>query len=268
MKSPICPISTFHQRLPGAIAIALLSIGCGLSCGNVTDPEANAVGGVYILTQVDGVTLPDPPPAPGSPVPCPPAITDGEMDLTPVGERNFQQYVILANQTRACDPDGIPVDATSVLHDGGDWSISGNKISFSSSPSNRQGNYTGTVTSTSPVPVVTVSLGGHAYTYRRLADQERPSADVTVLVIDPQGHPVGLALVVFRSASGLVTRSFTDTGTTRPRFRVLSSPGIEVISIGPPAGYTFAPGQQNPVMLTIGTNEIDTVKVVLTKVAP
>lgn len=251
-----------HHRVRSALGLTVLVT----ACGNVTTPEVKAVGGVYILTQVDGVPLPAPPPAPGSAVPCPPAITDGELSLTPVGSRNYQQYGILAYLTRACDPGGIPIEATSVLNDAGDWSIAGNEISFTSSPYNRKGSYKGTVQSTSPVPVVAVAFAGHTYTYRRLADQTRESSLVTVLVVDEQGARVDGAFIVFHSATGLVTRTFTDT--ISPPFTASASPGTEVINIGPPSGYTFAPGQPNPVTLTLAANATDTTKVVLARTAP
>ena len=224
------------------------------------------MGGLYILAQVDGVSLPAPPPAPGSAVPCPPAITDGELDLTPAGTRNFQSYGILAYQTRACDPGGIPIDATSILSDAGDWSIAGNQISFSSSPYNRQGSYKGIVESTSPVPIVTVQFGGHTYTYRRLADQTRQSSGVVVLLVDQQRARVGGALVVFHDANGRVIRSIS--GTTDPQVAAPASPGTEVINIAPPTGYTFAPSQPSPVTLTLTANQVDTTTVVFAKTTP
>jgi hypothetical protein len=67
------------------VATTFLAIGCGLSCGSVTDPEANAVGGAYILAEVDGVALP----APGSSVPCPPAITGGELHQPLLANETF-----------------------------------------------------------------------------------------------------------------------------------------------------------------------------------
>ena len=74
---------------------------------------------------------------------------------------------------------------------------------------------------------------------------------------------VGGALIVFHSPNGLVERGFSlTTGTP---LAVPASLGTEVINIGPPPGYTFAPGQSNPVEVEIKRGELAQVTVVLTK---
>ncbi|MEO6863861.1 MAG: hypothetical protein ABI229_00275 [Gemmatimonadaceae bacterium] len=232
----------------------------------MTSPEASAVGGLYILAQVDGASLPAPPPAPGSSVPCPPAITDGELGLDPPGVERPQLYGIKVYSTRACDPGGIPIDGTPVLTDGGAWSVSGGQISFVSPPSNRKGSYQGSVQAGSPVPAVTVSFAAHTYTFRRLDPSRDRSSSVTAIVVDQQGLRVAGALIIFHSSNGQVLRTYS--GATFPPLVADASIGTEVIGVAPPVGYTFAPSQQNPVSATIVTGQMTTVTVVLAKTTP
>ncbi|MEO6863862.1 MAG: hypothetical protein ABI229_00280 [Gemmatimonadaceae bacterium] len=248
--------------------IRLLFLFLILGClgGNVTSPEASAVGGAYILTQVDGALLPTPPPAPGTAVPCPPAITDGELSLDPARIRDPQFYGISVYMTRACDPGGIPIDGVAVFHDAGAWSIQGDQINFVSSPYLRTGNYQGSVVTRSPVLTITIPFAGRMYTFSRLADQSRMSSGVTVLVVDQQGLRVGGALVVFRSSNGRVARTYS--GTSGPEAMAVAPPGNETINIAPPAGYTFAPSQLNPVSATAVADQVTTITVVLAKTSP
>lgn len=53
--------------------------------------------------------------------------------------------------------------------------------------------------------------------------------------------------------------------TTGIPLAVPASLGTEVINIGPPSGYTFAPGQSNPVEVETKSGEMARVTVVLTK---
>lgn len=245
------------------IGLSLLLLAC--SIGSATDPDASRLTGLYILTEVDGVPLPVPPPAPGSRDPCPPAITDGQFSLLQ-GPRSPQGYTISVVSTRACDPEGIPIDGTEVVHDAGLWSLDGSRISFASSPYNRNGNYQGTVETVSTVPTISVPLGGHTYTFRRLDPARANSGSVTVFVVDSQGMRVAGALMVFHSADGIVTRAFS--GNAFDPLITDAAPGNEVISIAPPPGYTFAPGQPNPINATIVSEQITRVTVVLAKTAP
>ncbi len=257
-------IHKVHARQLRLLGLAAIILACG--CGNDTSPEAAAASGLYILTQVDGRPVPDPPPSPGSAVPCPPAVTDGELGLGLRDEEAPQLYAIKIYTTRACDPDGIPINATPVLTDGGGWSISGSQISFVSSPANRKGNYQGTVQARTPTRAVTVSFGGHTYTFHRLNPSGDQSSSVTAIIVDQQGSRVGNALIVFHSSNGQVLRTYS--GTAFPPLIAGAALGTEVISIAPPGGYTFAPSQQNPINATIVPGQMTTVTVVLAKITP
>lgn len=179
MKSLI--YNTALQRI-NPIGLFVLLGGCNV--GGVTSPELHAALGLYVLAQVDGAPLPSPPAAPGSADPCPQAITDGELSLNE-GPRTPQGYVLSVVKTRACDPDGIPVNVTPVATDAGLWSMNGSKISFTSSPYNRNGSYQGTVQTVSPIPIVSVQFSGHEYTFRRLDQRELPGY-VSVSVTDQE----------------------------------------------------------------------------------
>ena len=261
MKPRSCNAVFQRNSLIVHFALSALLLGCNLG-PNTTSPGVRAVLGLYILTHVDGAPLPSPPAAPGSADPCPPAVTDGEFSLIQ-GPRTPQLYTLSVAASRACDPGGIPSDATGVLEDGGGWSISGNQISFTSSPSNGHGSYRGTVDSLSPEPIVSVPFGGHTYTFRRLDPDRDQSAGVAATIVDESGAPVPGALIVFHSSNGQVERGFS--GTTKTPFAVPASLGTEVINIGPPSGYTFAPGQSNPVEVEIKSGQLAQVTVLLMK---
>jgi hypothetical protein len=169
----------------------------------------------------------------------------------------------LVEASRACDPGGIPIDATDVVKDGGNWSINGSQISFTSSPYNRQGSYQGTVDSLSPVPIVSILFGGHTYTFRRLNTTRDQTGGVALTIVDDSGARVAGALFVFHSSNGQVVRGFS--GTSKSPLAAPASLGTEVINIAPPSGYTFAPGQSNPVEVEIKSGEMAQVTVVLTK---
>ena len=253
--------ATYHQTSRvGLIALSALLLGCSAQ-SSLTEPDVNPVLGLYILTHVDGAPLPSPPAAPGAADPCPPAITDGQFSLEE-GPGTPQLFTISVFASRACDPGGIPTAGTEVVKDAGGWSITGNQLSFTSSPYNGHGSYQGTVDSVASVPVVSIPFGGHTYTFRRIDPYADQQAGVTVTVVDESGARVGGALMVFHSPNGLVDRGFSlTTGTP---LAVPASVGTEVINIGPPSGYTFAPGQSNPVAVQITSGQLAQVTVVLT----
>lgn len=257
------PCNAVIQRTSRAVLFAFSALLLGCSLGpNTTGPGVRPVLGLYILTQVDGAPLPSPPAAPGSADPCPPAVTDGEFSLSQ-GPRTPQLYTLSVVASRACDPGGIPSEATGVASDAGSWSINGSQISFTSSPSNGHGKYRGTVDSLSHEPVVSVPFGGHTYTFRRLDPHRDQSAGVALTIVDESGAPVPGALFVFHSSDGEVVRGYS--GTSKSPLSGPASLGTEVINIGPPSGYTFAPGQSNPVEVEIKSGELAQVTVVLMK---
>ena len=254
--------AVFERTSPIVLfALSGLLLGCNLG-SNTTGPGVDAVRGLYILTQVDGAPLPSPPAAPGSADPCPPAVTDGEFSLSQ-GPRTPQLFTLSALASRACDPGGIPTDVTEVAFDAGGWSLSGSQISFTSSPSNRQGSYRGTVDSLSPLPVVSVPFGGHTYTFRQLDPHRDQSGGVALTIVDESGAPVPGALFVLHWSDGEVLRGYS--ATSKGPISAAASLGTEVINIAPPAGYTFAPGQTNPINATIVSGQTTQVSVVLVK---
>lgn len=257
--------SALLRRVPRA---AVLAAGLVLGClGTTTDPRVAAIGGLYVLEQIDGQSRPVPPPAPGTADPCPPAVTDGELSLgTPGSERVELFYTALVNASRACDPNGIPVDASAVLKDGGTWSIAGDRLTFTSSPYNRRGVYYGTVQQVSPVPRVAVEYGGRVYTFRRLDPGRDLSSYASVAVVDQQGTPVAGALVVFRFSNGQVLRVYSGSGAMP--LLAGASPGTLTVAVAPPSGYTFAPSQSNPVTTTVQPGQQVQLTVVLTKTTP
>lgn len=251
------------QRRSHVVRVALVVLLLGCDAGsNATGPGVKPVLGLYILTRVDGAPLPSPPAAPGTADPCPPAITDGEFSLSQ-GPRTPQVFTLLVMASRACDPEGIPSEATGVASDAGDWSINGSQIRFTSSPYHGNGSYRGTVESLSPEPIVSVPFGGHTYTFRRLKAPDALPGYVAVTVTDQLGAAVNYALIVFHYSNGQVQRAYSRA-TGAPQLGG-GSPGPLVINIAPPAGYTFAPGQANPVDTTIVSEQTTQVSVVLVK---
>lgn len=261
MKPWLCNATCQRTNHVVLITLSVLLFGCS-AASSISGPDVTPVLGVYILTQVDGASLPSPPAAPGTADPCPSAITDGQFSLQE-GPRTPQLFTVSVVASRACDPGGIPTVGTQVVKDAGNWSITSNQLSFTSSPYNGHGSYQGTVDSLSPVPVVSVAFSGHTYTFRRLDPYADQQAGVTAIIVDESGARIGGALMVFHSPNGLVERGFSVT--TGTPLAVPASLGTEVINIGPPSGYTFAPGQSNPVEVEIKRGELAQVTVVLMK---
>ncbi len=241
----------------------IVLVACGI--GGTTAPDVSALSGSYILSAVDGAPLPVPPPAPGSADPCPPAVTDGQLSLLQ-GPRVPQGYSISVALSRACDLNGIPTDATFVVDDAGTWSSNGNRISFQSSPYNRKGTYQGTVETASRTQIISVPSSGHTYTFRQL-DSTRPlSGFIVVNVLDDKGSLVDGTFMVFHSADGVVQRATFYTSASP----ILASPapGVVVINIAPPRGYTLAPGQANPVSASVVSGQKTQVTIMLVKSGP
>jgi hypothetical protein len=243
----------------------MLAIGLMVACSNSVEP-ADAIAGLYVLDQVDGNPIPpSPPPVTDDTVPCPVAVTDGQLSLEAAAPRIPQGYVFSVYSSPTCEPMGIPSDATEVAHDAGFWSLLGKELQFESSPSNGHGSYGGAVlpgNGPSGAPRVQVAFGGHTYAFLPL-DQIRPVPGITVNVVDQSGARVDGALVVIRLSDREVDRSFTSSALPlSPRIGV---PGPAWVSIAPPKGYGFALGQQNPVTVTIVSGEITQVVVVVVK---
>lgn len=250
------------------IFLGLLLFGCKGATGPGAAPEVSevsSVGGLYLLTQVDGAPLPVPPAAPGTADPCPPAITDGELSLLPPGgERTALFYALSVYSSRACDPDGIPVDASVVVKDAGSWNLDGDHVTFASNQYYRLGTYRGTVHNVSPNAEISFQLQNHTYVFQRLDPRRDVSSSVTAIIVDQEGTRVGGTLIVFHSPNGQVQRAFS--GTTGTPVIVPAAPGTEVINVAPPLGYTFAPGQTNPVKALIKGGEMTRVTVVLARI--
>jgi hypothetical protein len=96
---------------------------------------------------------------------------------------------------------------------------------------------------------------------------QAPPGYVAVTVADQLGAAVNYALIVFHYSNGQVQRAHSRT-TGAPQLGG-TSPGPVTINIAPPDGYTFAPGQANPVDATIVSGQTTQVSVVLAKtIAP
>lgn len=232
--------------------------------GSATSPEASAVGGLYVLALVDGAPLPVPPPSPGSSVPCPSAITDGSLSLLPAGVERPQLYSISVYASRACDPDGIPAEPTYVVNEAGSWSISGSRIGFVPSRYFEQGAHEGTLQRTGSAPEIVVAMGGRTYTFRSTQPARDQAGTVAVQVVDEQGARVAGALLVFRSADGLVTRGASSA--SGPAFATSVAPGTLVVGVRPPTGYAIAPAQVNPVTATVAPGQTTQLTLVLAKI--
>jgi hypothetical protein len=152
-----------------------------------------------------------------------------------------------------------------VVNDGGFWSVDGSQLHFVSSPSNAHGSYNGAVIAgngSSGAPDVQVTLGGHTYEFLHL-NEVRTETGITVNVVDQAGAKLEGALVVIRFADRQVDRVFTDTVVNT--WDRIGFAGPATTSVSPPRGYGFAPGQVNPTIVTIVSDQTTQVVIVLAK---
>ncbi len=244
----------------------LLFTACSSSAS--TDPVIPTVAGVYLLQRADGAVLPVPPPAPGSTDPCPAAITDGALSLgdAPQDRALPPLYTVYVIGSRACDPNGIPAEPKEVARDAGVWSASRDVVAFNSNARFGLGNYQGALQADASGPSISLRIGGHEYSFRKLDPTLQAFGTVAVAVLDQQGLRVGGALIVFHLSNGQVSRGVSsDAG---PAFATSASPGSTRINIAPPSGYTFAQGQANPVIVPLSTERMTEVTVLLVRTAP
>ena len=99
------------------------------------------------------------------------------------------------------------------------------------------------------VPELVVAAAGQHLTFRRAIGPDDRFAPVSVSVADPAGRLVANAYVEIREARGYVVRFVTrDT----PSSGVPLPPGDATVQVAPPEAYAMAPGQSNPVIVTVG----------------
>lgn len=260
MQLSICYRVCFRKVV---LAASCLVLACG---GASTAPDVATLAGPYVLEQVDGASLPLAPPVPSSPDPCPPTITDGQLDLDLAGSDSPALYTVVVLSSRACEPTAIPSSATVTIGDGGRWSSGAGQVRFNSFGRSGFTTYQGTIQGISARPILAVPLREHTYTFRRVAMPRYPIGLIGVSVIDQQGSRVNGALLVVHGSNGLVMRA--GTSDLAPPLVLGASEGPAVINIGPPTGYTFAPSQVNPVTINVKAGERTELTIVLAKTAP
>lgn len=253
---------TLVSRRASLISLAVVGVFGGCGGGTSFAPE-KSLGGQYVLTQVDGVAAN--PPAEGMTGPCPVAITDGILALQTAGAEIPQGYVITVLARPTCEVNGIPTNPTPVVDDAGGWTLNDSNLHFSSSPSNHNGSYDGQVTDfggVSGTAHVQVSVGGHVYAFVRLDPGINRSQGISVRVVDQSGAQIAGSLVVIQLADREVNQ-FISIASGFPL--VPAVPGQARVSVAPPTGYSFAPGQASPIFVTINPGQDAAVTVVVAR---
>lgn len=250
------------QSFPRILFFITIFGAAGVGCNNLTASDFSTVTGYYVLETQDGLALPNPPPAPGSPVPCPVGVTDGRLGIGPATVDFPATYSMVVQASTVCDPNGIPGRETAVVVDGGSWSMDGQQLHFLSSPSYRLGSYDLEIENVSPGPVLTLQIGGHSYRWRRVRLPSDELAIIDIAVVDLEGRQVNGATMVIRSRDGIVERAGSSE---LHRYATGVSPGIFTIAVAPPPGYTIAPSQANPSAGTAILGQTTTVSIRLVK---
>ncbi|MGI8549126.1 MAG: hypothetical protein ACR2M1_17690 [Gemmatimonadaceae bacterium] len=245
------------------VLLCLLLFGCS---GTATGPTVSGLAGAYVLEQVDGVSLPTPLLPSAVTDPCPPAITDGELDVYPANSEDPAGYGLGIFAGHACDAEGIPSLATVIVRDGGRFSVSGDRVLFNSFGRTGFTQYQTTVQGGSQRPTLTIPLGSHTYTFQRVAGPRYPTGMLELFVVDQQGSRVSGTFLVVHGSNGLVTR--VGTSDLAPPLLVGPAAGPVVINVAPPPGFTFAPSQPNPVRVSATAGQTTQVTVVLAKTSP
>lgn len=250
--------------------LGLAILASGVACKHPTGPEL-LVGGQYVLVELDGVAFPSAKPSFQT---CPAPISRGELNLFPSNVEMTTLYTSFAHLGRSCDPDDTrPPDYGSGLsqlsRDGGNWSVDGNRVTFSSNKSlYGLGIYEGTFESARAEGGIdahlTFSLDGHIYKWRRVRIAGNPESSTPVTVVDEQGRLVAATRLELRYSDGIMTPGVSSAD----RASGISGPvGIAVtIHVGPPPGYSLAPGQSGQVRAIVG--QADGVVIRLVKNSP
>ena len=247
-------------------AFVLPASFCAVATGCKTNPTAAEISlsGDYVLESQDGRVVPFPFSPPTATNPCPIGVTYGQLSLGPAGSDFPASYSLGAVSGRVCDPDGSPAPTTAVVADAGLWSGDLSRLTFQSSPSFRLGTYNVDVQLGSSVPVLTLTLSGHNYSWRRVRPYPSSLVNLDIAVVDANGKQVSAAFIRVRSSDGIVTEVYSSDLHT---FLTSVSEGPATVAVAPPPGYLIAPPQPNPITVSGSPNQITTVIIRLVKSA-
>ncbi len=258
-----------QSRTSRRLLFGLAIVASGVACNNhPTGPEL-LVGGLYVLVELDGVAFPSAKPSFQT---CPAPISRGELSLSPSNVEMTTLYTSFAHLGRSCDPDDTrPPDYRTGLsqlnRDGGNWSVDGNRVTFSSNQAlYGMGRYQGTFQSVGAGgganAILTFSLGGRIYKWRRVRIAGNPESSTPVRVINEQGQLVAGTRLEARYSDGIMV----PAGSSADRPSGISGPvGIAVtIHVDPPPSYMLAPGQSAQVRANVGQADAVVIRLVRT----
>ncbi|MEJ7758241.1 MAG: hypothetical protein WKF55_01485 [Gemmatimonadaceae bacterium] len=202
------------------------------------------MSGEYVLEMLDGVRMPalDP-----NFLTCPGAVRYGVLFLSLRSSQLPETYFWDAVDGSTCDTFVPPAAPRVIVADAGYWSATKSRVNFRSNSSYRQGNYSSTVEQDDSAPLLEFSVGGHTMRYRRGRELDYSTGSLTISVRESNGSFVNGAVFQFRSADGFVSNGVTNNDRA---FGTGTRTGVQLgIHTKLPTGYSFAPGQDNPVLL-------------------
>lgn len=178
-----------------------------------------------------------------------------------IGAAALYDYVVY--EGRPCEPTGAPAELKTTAVDAGYWSVDGNRVRFRSTGLFGLGEYSATPrlpgSNAGVGPLLEFSAGGHTFTWRRVRGYGNSYGSVWVSALDEQGRFANGVRLEFRESDGIVSGGVTNNDRAFGTGVLL---GISVtIHTRLPAGYSYAPGQNNPVTLVAGPTNVVTIRV-------
>jgi hypothetical protein len=218
--------------------------------------EELEISGHYLLESANGTALPAPlPPASG----CERAITEGELILVRRHDETLPMYSWHSVVSSDCGS-GTPT-LTTLGADLGRWSVHDGEVRFESMrtadvyPGRAENEGANRVT-------VAISQGGVQHVFHLVRRWDAPIGYLYALVVDGAGVAVDGAVLEFVAPDGIKSGGTTNNGRT---FGTSGVPGTWTVTVQPPAGYSVAPEQANPVQATVTAAETTEIRILLSK---
>ena len=244
-----------HRVVSASIATVLLA-----ACTDSAGLAASDARGTYILERLDGGGLPA---GVASGTVCPTLVTDASLSLTPRINNRRPLYSYIVFSRLACGAFGDRTTTGEFIRDVGEWDVGERGIGFKSDIG--RGTYSAAAEAGAAL-ALTFRVGDHTYTWRRVRDYDQPyDGFVLVSTVDEQGSFVNSTYFEARAANGEVSRGVTNNNR---QFGVGGVAGPMEVRFAPTAPYVAAPGQANPVTVTVPTGGASVeLRIVLTRPA-
>jgi hypothetical protein len=211
------------RSIARALGVVLAS-GCGVFA---TEPDTSAVVGRYLLAELDGA----------------PVSLDGQSELTlSPGGRDYRPFYDWR----------VVQGATALDEDVGSWHRDGDRVRLRSMRGRAEYDAAVTRGAEGAIHLSVRGRAGRTYTYRLVRGASAPLGYLRVAVVDTAGRQLPGGRLDFAEPDGFVQRAGT---TEYAPYMTVGAPGEWRVTYVAPPGYETAPGQPNPVRVTVAAGQ-------------